>query len=209
MTPTHRISHYSQADCGFFAPWGFVVASKDPRPLTESFYSNEALVTLKIRQRMIPTVDGSPPLHYFDGATMNKYKYPSKPMEIHHCRNPDTPGSCILGQGFSGEATNTPLTDSLLQNPETIQALCANSRPPASYFALESMVHSIAMDVNTKSVLNASERLCGADRCRNAAVHGMANTFGLEGAMVSFEGKQRCENGEDLFFDNYSLLAPL
>jgi hypothetical protein len=188
LTPTYRISHCLQADCGFFAPWGFVVASKDPRSLTESFYSNEALVTLKIRQRMIPTVDGTHPLHYFDGATMNKYKYPSKPMEIHHCRNPETPGPCILGQGFSGEATNTPLTDSLLKDPETVNALCSNARPPASYFALESMVHSITMDADTESILTASERLCGVDKCRNTALYDMANTFGLEGAMVSFEG---------------------
>ncbi|KAG7357508.1 spermidine synthase [Nitzschia inconspicua] len=182
-----KITEYEEGDCGFYAPWGFVMASKHPGPLTESLFTNEALVSLKIRQRMIPTVDGSSPLRYFDGATMNKYKYPSKAMVVHHCRNPAKLETCLVGQGFQEDTINRLLTETISGIPDAgNKNTCYQPGVSSSHLGLESLISSIVMDSSTGTVISTVENLCGVGVCRNTALRSMSDAYGIEGTTGVF-----------------------
>ncbi|KAG7350364.1 spermidine synthase [Nitzschia inconspicua] len=182
-----KITEYEEGDCGFYAPWGFVMASKHPGPLTESLFTNEALVSLKIRQRMIPTVDGSSPLRYFDGATMNKYKYPSKAMVVHHCRNPVKLETCLVGQGFEEDTINRLLTETISGITDADnKSTCSQPGLSSWHLGLESLVSSIGVDSSTGTVVSTVENLCGVGICRNTALRSMSDAYGIKGATGVF-----------------------
>jgi hypothetical protein len=149
------------------------MASKQSEPLNENLLMNEALVNLKIRQRIIPTVDGVSSLLYFDGATMNKYKYPSKPMEEMYCLNPDMPQSCKGGQGLVPKSFNT------LEN----STILYSEAEPQSSFSVETM----RMDLATQNVIGRVERECGSGICRNSALRSLVDAYGWKGVAVSFQ----------------------
>ena len=149
-----------------------MLASKQPEPLTETLFMNEALTNLRIRQRLIPTKDGSSPLSYFDSATMNKYKYPSKPAEVLFCRNPVLPESC----------NEAMIVETLAAKQNSLGRICT---PEASSFGLESMINSVHMDVSTIEVAATVELSCGISKCQNSAVLSFKDLHGLKGTTVS------------------------
>jgi hypothetical protein len=161
------------------------MASKQPEPLTDRLFMNEAMVNLNIRRRTIPTLDGSSPLLYFDGATMNKYKFPSKPMEVIFCRNPNMTQSCSICHEFEPKSNHTLLAEALIDESDSVDVICSKERSSTSYYETESMISSIRMDSCTDRVVTGSEHLCGSDRCQNTALVSMKDAYGLKGTTVS------------------------
>jgi hypothetical protein len=84
----------TKAGCGFYLPWAFVAVSKQVETITESWIENEAIIDLKIRQRIKPNIHGGSSLLFFDGPTMARYRYPTKQMEKSYCANPVLPENC-------------------------------------------------------------------------------------------------------------------
>jgi hypothetical protein len=161
------------------------MASKHPEPLADRLLMNEAMVNLNIRQRTIPTIDGSPPLVYFDGATMNKYKYPSKPMEVIFCRNPNMTHSCSICNELELGSDKISSAELLVDESDSVDINCSKAGSSASYFWMESMIRSFRMDSCTNRVVAGSEHLCGSVRCQNTALVSMKEAYGLKGTSVS------------------------
>ena len=84
---------YTESACGFGLPWLFSVSFKDKQGEVE-WFASDAETDLKIRNRATPTVDGTSPFHFFDGALMRKYRYPPKSSELVFCRRHPMPESC-------------------------------------------------------------------------------------------------------------------
>jgi len=84
---------------GFQAPWEYLIAFKDSFN-NELWYANEATVSLAIRERIRPSIDGTPLLRVFDGATMKSLSYPSRIIQETFCRKVPTPFGCDDGQGL-------------------------------------------------------------------------------------------------------------
>jgi hypothetical protein len=82
------------------------------RASQSSWFANEALVDLKIRERLVQTRSGESPLHYFDGATMKSYRFPDKPTVDSFCRKDSVPESCSNSNGFDAETEDNQVPTS-------------------------------------------------------------------------------------------------
>jgi hypothetical protein len=142
-----------QAHCGFYLPWQFMVAFKDFETKA-SWFTNEAQINLKIHQRSIPTVDGTPPFKYFDGASMMEYLFPSKTSEIVYCRRNPTPAGCDKGHGFEIDRIEFPIDD-LYVGPSSLGekagrgTFTSRDLPAKSYVGLRELVHAVYADPAT------------------------------------------------------------
>ena len=129
--------------------------------MTEGWFANEAVVNLKIRQRILPTKDGQSSLRHFDGATMKTYQYPSKASTEVFCRDPLTPESCLEGSGFNPEIPNIP-AHLLHGRTESIHSTVDS--PQSSFLGLETAVHAIHLDSKATEICNKTctfdGRLC-------------------------------------------------
>ena len=140
----------TQAHCGFYLPWQFMIAFKDYEDKA-SWFSNEAQVNLKIQQRSVPNVSGEAPFNYFDGATMMEYLFPSKTTEIVHCRRNPTPAECDKGHGYEIDRDEFPI-DILNIGPSSLgekagRGLFTSKNIPAkSYAGLRDVVHAVYVD---------------------------------------------------------------
>jgi hypothetical protein len=102
------------------AEWGFIVAFKK-RDIEANWFANEALLNLKISKRIVPTLGDESPLQYFDGATMQRYRFPSKPSEVVYCRRNPEPESCKDGHRFEPERMNISVSALDLKPGNSIQ----------------------------------------------------------------------------------------
>lgn len=84
---------FDDGNCGFEAPWSFLVAMKDG-DIDSRWYMSEAAVEVAIHERTVRTVSGKPALKYFDGSVKRDYHYPHKGAERVFCRSLPTPESC-------------------------------------------------------------------------------------------------------------------
>ena len=129
--------------------------------MTEGWFANEAVVNLKIRQRILPTKDGQSSLRHFDGATMKTYQYPSKASTEVFCRDPLTPESCLEGSGFNPEIPNIP-AHLLHGSTESIHSTVDS--PQSAFLGLETAVHAIHLDSKANEICNKTctfdSRLC-------------------------------------------------
>jgi hypothetical protein len=80
-------------NCGFDAPWSFLVSAKD-EDVDARWYMSDAAVEIDIRERTVRTVSGTSPLKYFDSSVKKGYHYPHKHSETVFCRTIPTPESC-------------------------------------------------------------------------------------------------------------------
>lgn len=64
--------------------WQFYVAFKSAVS-ERAWLHSEAVINYKIRSRLLPTLNNSPTLQYFDGAMMQNYKFPSRGSEHVFC----------------------------------------------------------------------------------------------------------------------------
>lgn len=79
-------------------PWLFAISFKE-REDEFSWFASDAEVDWKIRTRAVPTIEGKSPFHYFDSASMRKYKYPPKTSALVHCRREPIPEGCKPQEG--------------------------------------------------------------------------------------------------------------
>lgn len=172
-----------QGACGFFAEWAFLTAFKDRGVETVAWFENEALVNLKISQRMMPTVNNENPLHYFDGAMMQRYRYPSKASEVVYCRRTPTPESCKDGHGFDPEQKNIPINaldfDRGSSDDESVvgEARLYNSK--GSYVGLERAVYAARIEPWTQRVIRSTEGNWGNRRWQNGVLESFSHYYGL------------------------------
>jgi hypothetical protein len=135
--------HAYQAGCGFMAEWSFIVAFKK-RDIEANWFENEALLNLKISKRILPTLSDESPLQYFDGATMQRYRLPSKPSEVVYCRRNPAPESCKYGHGFRDpERMNTPVS--------------ALDFKPGNSEGLGKLIHTVRIEPWVQSVIRSME----------------------------------------------------
>ena len=85
---------YEDGNCGFTAPWTFLVAFKADDS-DHAWYTNPAQIDVAIHNRILRTKSGNHALEYFDGATMRSYRNPHKVFESVFCRAEPKPDSCI------------------------------------------------------------------------------------------------------------------
>ena len=76
-----------------------MVAFKEEASEAQWFHSEDR-TSLKVRQRLTPTVDGECPLQYFDGSTMSTYRHPSRAREDVFCNSRPIREGCALDHGF-------------------------------------------------------------------------------------------------------------
>jgi len=101
---------YEESHCGFGYPWSFLVACKS-EACRFLWYLNEAEKSLDIQYRLLPTVSGQSPLHYFDGATMRSYQNPPKAWETVYCHRRPMPQSCAKYRGYDKNTVNYSIDD--------------------------------------------------------------------------------------------------
>ena len=89
-----KMHFYEEGNCGFGAPWKFLVAIKGGAETSGRWYISNAAVDIAIHERTVRTVSGKPAMKYFDSSVMNHYHYPHKAFEIAYCRSLPTPDSC-------------------------------------------------------------------------------------------------------------------
>jgi len=143
-----KIKKYEDMQGGFGAVWNFLIAFKNQSSM-KNWYANEALVSLKVAHRIIPTKSGESSLRYFDGAQMNGFAYPSKTTESVFCLRGEKAAHCDVGPGFDPERTNVPISSLAVK-----ERSASGSRPgvltkiaiqKGSYIALEEKVHSLVV----------------------------------------------------------------
>jgi len=137
------IRDYEESHNGFTTPWEFIVAFKDFDTKAE-WFANGAAVNLKIRERAMITTTGESPFHYFDGATMKSYRYPSKGSQVVFCRHRSTAKYCIRGHGLDPKLVNLPglgnFTKAVIEQN--------------SYMGLEKAVPGIFISPHTASLIS-------------------------------------------------------
>lgn len=133
---------YEEGECGFLAPWSFLVGFKDPNSYS-TWLQTQADVDTKLHRRAKRTVQGELPFRSFDGATMMTYQYPSRIEEEVHCKNGHE--ECAHGHGFQPERSNAQLSSfELRKTAEDGHGFFAKEDLSAgSYIAANEAVHSV------------------------------------------------------------------
>jgi len=121
------VKDYIEPHAGFDGIWSFVISFKNAENKA-NWYANEAEVQRKLHQRLLPTISGSHPLYYFDGAGMVAYEYPNRVASETFCLNETIPAYCEAGYGFDPES-NVAMKDS-------VQSLFVE---PSSYSLIQDM----------------------------------------------------------------------
>jgi hypothetical protein len=162
------------------------VASKQDHLISNNWLENEALMDLKITRRVFPTKQGSSSLVHFDGATMKKYRYPSRIMEEIYCRNPTVPESCHHGHGLDPEIPNTPLSELFSGETKDINVCLNPNISHQSYWGIESLLKSVQIDPSTAGILSKSIKNCASHGCRNQVVASYMDSFGVDFGTVRY-----------------------
>jgi spermidine synthase len=92
------IYHDTHSDFKF--PWSYLIACKS-KDCASEWKRNEAEMSLRMHERILPSKSGKPMLKHFDGATMQSYMRPYKTWESVHCKKEPTPEECTLFDGTS------------------------------------------------------------------------------------------------------------
>ncbi len=144
--------YFPQGHLGFEIPWRFAVAFKefDTRAL---WFRNEALMSIEIQRRIVPTADGLSSLIIFDGAVQQSIMYPPPISEIIFCRDSITPWECVpSGHGFDPNLPNFP-TDAVLEVKKLehgeMHVFAKTNVSFPSYVGLEELVQSINFPPST------------------------------------------------------------
>lgn len=101
----NAVREYEESHSGFFSPWSFVVAFKEPGSLSE-WFSNSAEIDLKMRKRTMDAMGGGSLFRHFDGATMESFRFPSKGCEVSFCRTHASSRECVVGHGWGEQRLN-------------------------------------------------------------------------------------------------------
>jgi hypothetical protein len=144
---------------GFFdSPWKIMVAFKDFHTRAE-WFKNEALVQLKIHQRILPSKNGELLLRYFDGPLMVASQYPSKASEVVFCLGHPDVRECLDGHGFDPEREHIPISSievkqSSLGENAGRGVYAATDIPNMSYIGLDKLVPAVYADPQTFDLMD-------------------------------------------------------
>ena len=94
---------YEETHSDFSHPWSYMIACK-AIACSGQWYANEAEISRKIHQRIIPTKSGALALKYFDGSSMKRYQRPPRAWETVYCRADPQPRECNIIKGRNGKA---------------------------------------------------------------------------------------------------------
>lgn len=112
-----------------------------------SWFRNEATMNIEIRQRIIPTADGSSTLAIFDGAVQQFIMYPSRISEIVFCKENKPSKNCEPGgHGFDPELPHLS-SDTFLEakslDDGKFHVIAKEDISFPSYVGLDAIVRSI------------------------------------------------------------------
>jgi hypothetical protein len=111
----------------------------------------EAVFAKKMQKRSIPTVDGTSPFRFFDGAVMGTFRYPPKAWETVFCRRPTTsePSCTFGGRGFiqSDVASEPTCRSQLIDEEQT----CSSNQTGI----LDDSIHSPLIAKSTMDLLGS------------------------------------------------------
>lgn len=181
-------SYSDNAHSGFSYPWQFVTAFKNSHTKAD-WLANPSLVDLKIRKRSLVTVDGGSPFNFFDGATMQSFYYPTKPIEIVYCRDNPNSKNCKEGHGFDTNRQNVPIS-SLEVKQSSIGGKAGRGVfakvdiPRESYVGLEKLIPSVEGDAQAYDLFLKTYEVTKGDwwaSAMNTYIHGC-------GAIDSYNG---------------------
>lgn len=99
---------YTESTCQRRAPTTFLIALKSKEEIRANWFMAEAEITRNLVGRLLKTKSGESPFHYFDGATMMPYQFPSRIHEEIWCL--DNIKWCKGGHGYSPERQNVPIS---------------------------------------------------------------------------------------------------
>jgi hypothetical protein len=179
-----KIKEYAEGHGGFLGVWTFMVAFKD-RKSSERWYANAAVVDFAIKQRITPTVSGGPALHFFDGALMNAYSYPSRIVETNFCRSQPMPPLCSRGHGFDPEKGNAPITSFEVRDSDIPGAgrgvFFKESFPNGTYIAIEKTVDDILILPKTNKIVTQMSKSSTSSKWNSVVAYiigyGFASNF--------------------------------
>jgi hypothetical protein len=139
---------YDEAHCRLDSPWMYLIAMKSRESRT-SWFASEAVVTLAMQQRTLPTKDGESPFYFFDASTMMTFQHPSRIVENIWCISEGR--DVCQWHGFDPEISNYPLTSfERIKTPnESLETYTKVSISSGSYVGLETSVHSIFVQTST------------------------------------------------------------
>jgi len=142
------MKHYEEMHGGFMGVWRFMVCFKDIDNVP-NWYANQAEVDAALQYRIIRQDDGSWPLHFFDGATMQQYQYPSRIEETLFCRDDANDDMCQAGRGLDPEIVNYPSSQLQVQASTIPNAgrgvFLTEPGTKGMYIAADQLVHSISV----------------------------------------------------------------
>ncbi len=102
---------YEDGNCGFSAPWVFLIAMKS-KTNKDQWFQSPAELEIQIHERILRTRSGSPALQYFDSGVMSNYRYPHRALETNYCRTTPKPESCVmLEHNFDEKVPNVAVSD--------------------------------------------------------------------------------------------------
>lgn len=150
------IIDYDESQGRFAAPWSFLAIMKNERSRV-NWFVNDADVSLTMRSRARKTKNGASPFHYFDGATMMSYKFPTRIQEELWCRRGPTPEKC-RGHGYDPERQNFPASSfevkTKASGAATGQVVLAKEKiPKGSYVELDECVNRMYISPSTYGLL--------------------------------------------------------
>ena len=117
----------------------------------------------EMHKRAMPSSNGEPTFHFFDGATMLAFRYPHKSREVVFCRRSPTPEACEpLGHGFDPYRPNVALSSlevkkSGLGEHAGYGVFSTVDIPVLSYLGLERSVHMVLFETDTHELVTSVE----------------------------------------------------
>jgi hypothetical protein len=169
----------------------FIILMKDKKLMSNWIVSdaeiNAATRTLMAKPSSFDDVEdiSLPLLHFFDGASMNTYAFPSRVAEDIWCKDN---WDCYLRNGYDPYIPNVPLSKSFNVRVSTKEnggrgVFATVPIPKGSYLGLEETVHSMYVRPNTYALL---ERLASQQYKHEMLCFGYLRGYGwFENTIVS------------------------
>lgn len=142
------------------ANWSFLLAMKNPAKSRSKWFRSEAQLQLELHRRNV--MNDTFPFHFFDGAGMLQYQFPSRVVEETWCRGVPANQCGTNGHGFDAlSINNVPATEFLetrTREDGSHGVFAKSFIPRGSVIALEECVQGILVTPESLAVLEASSR---------------------------------------------------
>lgn len=186
---------YDESHCGFFDPWGYVVAFKD-YSTRANWYASESEIAVEMHRRAMPTTSGESPFTYFDGATMASYQVPGRAWQYVFCRQEPTPEECFRRElGIDLETPNAPISSFEVKKSGVGEkagrgVFAKVDIKEGSYIGLEEAVHPVIFPPKTFDIMQSIHDTFGTDSLME-----YANGYGFH---TSIQGTQSATVDSDI-----------